>query len=535
MNRVRALFKTNARVLMLGGMLALFLILIPQQASASWFTCITSPADCFIGSIVQGVSFIVSTIIASVFGLVVAVEAWAVSVLLEISQHIADDPLVQSGVKVTTYIANLGFVLGIVVMAIMTILRRESYGMKQMMAKLIFAAILVNFSIVIAGTILNFSDQLTGAFLASVDPMGEDISTKAPTGGYVSFTTALAGAFAPQKFFIELGDDWPSAGAFGEQLGEYLAPLASVLFTIFALLFIIITLGALIVMLLIRYVYISILMIMMPLAWAAWIFPSLSKHFDDWWGKFFKQVIFAPVVVFFLWLTIKTAEEMGSREVGLSTATIQGSNPLGNAIGGFLTPIITNLLQVTVLCGITLGGLFAAQKLGIEGSKAAFKAAGGIGTGIAMGVGKGIRQKGGMWAARNATKDYKPPEARTGVGRFFQKYAGGAYRGIAQRAVSKMPQDARSALTAYVTKKPDSFGKIIFDSVGKKSGLWGEKKKIKVPKDPDERAKFLEKLDFKSDEQARESGSFDYSDVDKDKGEAEKSQPKRQAGFTAKH
>jgi hypothetical protein len=54
-------------------------------------------------------------------------------------------------------VANLGFVLFIILIALATIVRYQDYEAKKLLPRLIAAAILVNFSIAIPTVILNFT------------------------------------------------------------------------------------------------------------------------------------------------------------------------------------------------------------------------------------------------------------------------------------------------------------------------------------------------------------------------------------------
>jgi len=104
-----------------------------------------------IGKIVFGLSYLA----ASIAGIFVAVEAWILSIILGLNTQIVNSPPVQLGFPVVLQIANLAFVLGIIVIAIATILRLERYGIKQILWKLLVMAVLVNFGLVICAPILN--------------------------------------------------------------------------------------------------------------------------------------------------------------------------------------------------------------------------------------------------------------------------------------------------------------------------------------------------------------------------------------------
>ena len=68
---------------------------------------------------------------------------------------------------------NLGFILAIIIIAFATILRLESYAIKQTLWKLIVAALLVNFSLVICGGIISVSKLTTDSFYNHITAGGK--------------------------------------------------------------------------------------------------------------------------------------------------------------------------------------------------------------------------------------------------------------------------------------------------------------------------------------------------------------------------
>ncbi|MEK7195576.1 MAG: hypothetical protein AAB655_02685, partial [Patescibacteria group bacterium] len=138
--------------------------------------------------------FVINYVIALIASVFIAIEAWIIGIMLQINSNIVSGPIAQKGFEATLAIANLGFVLAIIVIALATILRRETYGIKQLLWKLVFAAILVNFSLVIAGVIMGIGDGLTKQFLES-----------AFQNDYSKFAASIASAFQPQKLMLSGG------------------------------------------------------------------------------------------------------------------------------------------------------------------------------------------------------------------------------------------------------------------------------------------------------------------------------------------
>ncbi len=388
---------------------------IPEKIASA----VTDVLYTFIGKVV----YLIGYIVAYMGGIGVALAAWFISIMLNLNDQLLQTDAVQVGFSVSLSVANLGFVLGIIVIAIMTILRQESYGMKQILWKLVAAAILVNFSLVIIAPIFNFTNQLTAYFLdcAQGNCAGSTLAGSTRLASFNNFAKSLAGAFNPQKeFLVGLNTtggvgalptaDTKLQGAFatvGQSIGKLLVPIMSVFFIAFMLIVIDITLVTFVLMLFVRYLIIGILLIIMPFAWLMWIFPSLSHLWTKWWNTFWRWTLFAPIVIFFLFLAMMTSNTMSRATDGVfavDTYISGAGGPFGmlaNILGATFTPLLGSFMQQLIIVGLAVGGLFAANSMSIHGASAA------------MGAIKGVK---------NATVGY--------VGKQSKKGARAAYRGI---------------------------------------------------------------------------------------------------------
>jgi hypothetical protein len=389
------------------------------------------------GSVIAWVAYVINYLIATIAGVFIALITYFIEIILQLNTHVVEATMVKSGFGVVLALANLGFVLGIIVIAIATILRRETYGIKQILWKLIVMAILVNFSLVIASAILSFADQLALYFLNSINPMN---MPSIGAGPFDSFASSIAGAFNPQRSFTGIsinaasgtailgGQTTSLTGAAGQTVGGMLGVLVSIVFVVLFSILTVIVLASLLVMLLIRYIYLGLLLILMPLAWMCWVFPALSQYWQKWWHNFIKWTFFAPLVVFFLYLVIVTSQSMGGGGSGgiagssndpaaafsglgyVPSGGVQGPfTAISALVGGFTNQIVGTILQMVLMLGLTIGGLFAANSMGITFAKTAY--------GAAQGVGKGfsgyVARKGGGVFARAATQPPPPAGAST--------------------------------------------------------------------------------------------------------------------------
>src|SRR3989344_8276587 len=112
-------------------------------------------------SVIHGICYLVGYV-ASLF---VNIGGSLVNWTLDLNSQVLNNSTVSIGWTVSRDIANLGFVLAIIIIAFATILRIESYQMEKLPANLITAALLVNFSLVFAGIFIDFSGILTNFFI----------------------------------------------------------------------------------------------------------------------------------------------------------------------------------------------------------------------------------------------------------------------------------------------------------------------------------------------------------------------------------
>ncbi|OGY64013.1 MAG: hypothetical protein A3I89_02970 [Candidatus Harrisonbacteria bacterium RIFCSPLOWO2_02_FULL_41_11] len=338
------------------------------------------------------------------------------------SRILVDNPIVAAGWTITRDLANLGFVLAIILIAFTTILRIPRYQMKEMLWKLIVAALLINFSLVITGVVLDFTGVLTNFFIS------HSIANESQISQALANTLTLQTLLSPPA---QSGDSlfllrW------GTGILEFTSRLLFILiFTIMGGL----TLFSVAAMLFIRYIAISMLLIMMPLAWLMWIWPDLEGHWKEWWSNFFRWAFYAPTVTFFIYLAILAAQK--AKYAGLDTSAI------GVASSDLLSNKSTSIGQMIMIMGILISGLAISDKVVKTGTSAAgdvWKATKGfaLGTVKYTGAGLGARAIG----ERLRTAGYQEPD-KEGLGgggtleRFAAKYAGNRFLGGIARTGSQ--------------------------------------------------------------------------------------------------
>ncbi len=412
---------TRKKLVLCIGILALFVLVAPQLAHAAIWD-IFSPTM-ILTSVLRGIAYIISF----VFGVLFMIANFFVGIAMNFNDQIlsTSNSLVVVGWRISRDIANLGFVLLIIVIAFATILRIESYNAKKLLPTLIGAAIIVNFSLAIGGVFINFAGTLSHSFL---DRMG----------GGSAFTESLATAFGPQRLFLP--PDNPPPPDPSEQGGAWTGFSAAILISIGNLTFIsVFSLIAAMVMfllagmLMIRFITLSFLLIIAPIAWLFWVFPALKHLFSKWWNTFFQWVFFQPAMLFFIYLSILSLNFLGK--------TAQPSSS-GNEVFGGLSTVITQGMQMLALCGFLIGGVIAAQKMGIAGAAGALK------------LGKEAGKASTAWMGKKAYKGITSPLREEGGRKFAERLqAKGGIRGRIGNILSNMGAVQGDQLVKDATKK----------------------------------------------------------------------------------
>lgn len=271
---------------------------------------------------------------------------------------VANDQLVEIGISYTLQTANIGFVLVIIIIAFATILRSQSYGIKQMIWRLVLAAILVNFSLLIAGILIDFSHVLSRNFIGN--------------GG---ISTGIVSQLSPQSFLINPKDVTEAITGIWTNGFLKMWVLSAFLAVVYWIMSIVV--GAIGIMLVYRYVTLAILLILMPIAWLLWVTPRFSSKFGEWWDSFLKQAMFLPAVSFFLWLGTNVVDRVSKAvQLGIQDETFRAYAEVLNDRGKIIIAVDTLassdfaklFMQLGIMVGLLVGGLVVGQKLGAKGS-----------------------------------------------------------------------------------------------------------------------------------------------------------------------
>lgn len=175
-------------------------------------------------------------------------------------------------------VANVVFVIGFlfIIYSQVTSMGISNYGVKRMLPRLIAAAILMNVSFFLCAIAVDLSNIV-----------GSNISSfiVGATGSGASFNSVVGQASDP-------GSNW----LFGAASGA-ITVAAAVVIIFFFLVPVLLSIMIVLFVLAARQAIISVLIIIAPLAIAAWLLPNTEKYFKKWMDLFIQMLVLYPAIM----------------------------------------------------------------------------------------------------------------------------------------------------------------------------------------------------------------------------------------------
>ena len=328
-----------------------------------------SPASWVGNYALGGVGYVVALILGWLAGIVNMVIGYLIGLMINLLvgvaqfSNIIDVNTVKEGWKIVRDICNMFFVLILLAIAIGTILKLENYSLKKMLPKLLIMAILINFSRMIFGVIIDFAQVIM-----------------------LTFVSAFSNS---QGWFIDMFNvqNISSMQIFEKTEGKVngigpLVTVTAILAGVFASLATLIIVIVLLLVLIVRIVMLWIYTILSPLVFLGFAFPAVGKHTSRIWEDFIKQVMIGPLLAFFIYLALTTADA-SSRALG---STFTGSTYCPGNLSAFFCS--QDLQKFIITIGLLAGGLMVAQQMGGAAGSIAGK-----GMGMLRNIGVGGAQR----------------------------------------------------------------------------------------------------------------------------------------------
>ncbi|MFA6252975.1 MAG: hypothetical protein WCV69_01755 [Patescibacteria group bacterium] len=253
-------------------------------------------------------------------------------------------------------LANMFFILILLLMAFGTILQVQGFGYRQLLSKLLLMAILINFSKSIVALLIDFSQVITLTFLA---PVLENLA-----GNYVV-------ALGLQKIM-----NLPS-GVTGTYTGvSYL--MAMILGGIMMIITTVI-MGVILIMFVMRIISFWILIILAPMAFLARAFPKTSSYYGQWETELSKNLTTGPALAFFMWLAFSIVGQGSIASSFPENTTAPDGTKYVNETKTYDTVVsevadTANMLNFVIAITLLMAGLKFAASSGAAGASVAGKA-----------------------------------------------------------------------------------------------------------------------------------------------------------------
>jgi len=283
----------------------------------------------WIFEILIGITTIVLAILGTLFNYVIN------QMVVEMGKYVTSSTA--EGVRVAwgimRDIANIAIIGGLVAIAIGTILHLQNVNIKNVLAKLLIGALLVNFSYFFAGAVIDSSNFLATKIYESVISADKQCVANKSCNLASTFMELVQiqglrdneaqvsnSLFDPSSYSSTNGDkEMLGNGTLWNQL------LFNILLLIFELVTIFIFLSA-ITLLMGRFVALILLLITSPVGIVAFMLPATSKYAKEWWEALFTQAFFAPVyflLVGFSFTIIRSSKD------AIFNATASGETTIG--------------------------------------------------------------------------------------------------------------------------------------------------------------------------------------------------------------
>jgi len=384
-------------------------------------------------------------------------------------------------------LANIFLVFLTIFVGIAIILGLSTYGRKQMLWKIVLAALFLNFSGLLVGAVVDTTNAVAiavyGMMFSTVSVSSTVTDTCLSTTSINGFPDecyeiGLAGVFwsklkVTTVFNMDKIQEKIGSGADPNGLTRLIAmSVVGSALMMWVLGFVMVVGGF---MLLGRFIALIFLLIVSPLALVAWITGSSSAG-SQWWHQLLNQAIVAPALLLMWLIAFLVMTDVSGQITTLSSSTV-------NDIEG-----VAVLATFIIAIGFLVAGLTIAKKLGVYGATASMNAgravtrrfvgayAGGAGAFGRQTVGRGARRLSNSQTLKNAVASnnrlvrgvgraaYSSTNAVAGssfdarglAGKTAQQYTGGpsgkgGFNSFAQRRAKKLEDENKWVGTAHAT------------------------------------------------------------------------------------
>ncbi len=279
---------------------------------------------------------------------------------------------------------NIFFIFILLFSAISMILRLGKFNPKDILPKLIIAALLINFSMFFTKVIIDASNILTlelykGAEVAGLTKDPETKALELKGISYVFMKHLGVQVFlddgdsrnALQKF---LGGILPIYGDADDHRLTFKLLLGSIVVLITTFVFL-----SMAFMLILRLGILILLIVTSPIGFVGGLLPQLSEQSKKWWDTLIGQAVFAPVLMLFILITVLIIGNEGFQSIIKNSS---GLIPTIEKVDIYLTNGVAILINYGIIIFLLITGLVTAKSMSGKAASGltgwATKKAGGI-------------------------------------------------------------------------------------------------------------------------------------------------------------
>ncbi len=383
---------------------------------------------------------------------------------------------------------NLTFIFGLVLIGLKLIFNSDDSTTKKLLINLIIAALLVNFSLFITKVVVDFSN------IATVELVKAFPTTPVTIGGVATQNYDISGSFVNLLGVQTLFGTRQTTDSSGASWAYVF--MTMILFCIAAFVF---AAGG--ILLIIRFVVLNFCLILSPLMFLGFVFPSLMSVSSKYWHFFLSQAFFAPVYILMIYFAHSiltsmkaTRDAAGGGSANLSTvfqnsaATTDAANVTASIYSAVIPFVLTSIfLLAAIVISQKMGSIGATQAISMGKSARARAQKAVIGGSMYMGAKTAQNTVG--WGARYALNsklgsNFKSSAAKGGI--------------IGTAAMATVRATNATANASFDPRNVKALGLDKIGGAGVKGGYDNKmKRKEKVF---EERLKLLGEIDLDSDE-----------------------------------
>jgi len=340
-------------------------------ASGGWIASLAKAVAGYIINSILAVIYLVLWVVYSIF--------YGLTLLSEKILEIILDPLfvskdgylggfttkefVRNAAQLLANLCNMLYLFVLMYIAIKTMLGDSNT--RGLLTKLVIAALLTNFGLVLAGVLIDFSQVIMYTIWDGI---------KGSSGSFAPGTKILdklQSSLGAGRSVAQINSLFDEATKFlTMSVGEAVTEITKIASLIVMSLALTITLFSIAVVLMVRIVGLWVLLILTPVAFLFSVLPQTEKHWNSWLETLTKYAFTGPILIFFLWLGLKLSSTVTNatklNEIGNN---IPNNGDIKYLFFSFIAKNMNIVFEMGTIVITLWAGIIIANRFGIKGAK----------------------------------------------------------------------------------------------------------------------------------------------------------------------